>query len=167
MIGKCVVKGQTERFLLNISIAILLTLFFFAKNSVIPRYFLFRNFFLDIGPLINLLVKFAFISFKPTSKDFLIKILEVDNIDSAEKLRNFEVSISIEEIDNYLNNGLPWPGFYINEILNDNIKILSYFYSDKYIFCNVLDNEEVVIPYNEHYFAYENKKLILKNKLVN
>ena len=98
---------------------------------------------------------------------FLVKILKIDNIDSAEKLRNYEVSISIEEIDNYLNNGLPWPGFYINEILNENIKILSYFYSDKYIFCNVLDNEEIVIPYNEHYFAYENKKLILKNKLVN
>ena len=61
---------------------------------------------------------------------------------------------------------MPWPGFYINEILNDNIKILGYFYSDKYIFCNVWDNEEVVIPYNEHYFAYENKKLILKNKLL-
>ena len=28
-------------------------------------------------------------------------------------------------------------------------------------------SEEVVIPYNDHYFAYENKKLILKNKLVN
>ena len=98
---------------------------------------------------------------------FLVKILKIDNIDSAEKLRNYEVSISIEEIDHYLNNGLPWPGFYINEILNDNIKILGYFYSDKYIFCNVWDNEEVVIPYNDHYFAYENKKLILKNKLVN
>ena len=58
---------------------------------------------------------------------FLIKILEVDNIDSAEKLRNSKVSISIEEIDNYLNNGLPWPGFYINEILNDNIKILDIY----------------------------------------
>ena len=44
---------------------------------------------------------------------FLVKILKIDNIDSAEKLRNYEVSISIEEIDHYLNNGLPWPGFYI------------------------------------------------------
>ena len=98
---------------------------------------------------------------------FLIKFLKTDSIESAEKLRNYKVSISIEEIDQYLDNGLPWPGFYLNEVLNDDIKILSYFYSDKYIYCNVLDKEEIVIPYNDHYFAYENKKLILKNKLVN
>ena len=29
---------------------------------------------------------------------FLVKILKIDNIDSAEKLRNYDVSISIEEI---------------------------------------------------------------------
>ena len=98
---------------------------------------------------------------------FLIKFLKTDSIESAEKLRNYKVSISIEEIDQYLDNGLPWPGFYLNEVLNDDIKILSYFYSDKYIYCNVMDKEEIVIPYNDHYFAYENKKLILKNKLVN
>ena len=98
---------------------------------------------------------------------FLIKFLKTDSIESAEKLRNYKVFISIEEIDQYLDNGLPWPGFYLNEVLNDDIKILSYFYSDKYIYCNVMDKEEIVIPYNDHYFAYENKKLILKNKLVN
>ena len=38
---------------------------------------------------------------------FLVKILKIDNIDSAEKLRNYDVSISIEEIDHYMNNGLP------------------------------------------------------------
>lgn len=98
---------------------------------------------------------------------FLIKFKNINNIEAAEKLRNSKVSILKNEIDKYLQNGLPWPGFYINENINDNIKILGYFYSDKYIFCNILKKNENVIPYNEHYFSYKDKKLILFNNLVN
>ena len=98
---------------------------------------------------------------------FLIKFKNINNIEAAEILRNSKVSILKNEIDNYLQNGLPWPGFYINENINDNIKILGYFYSDKYIFCNILKKNENVIPYNEHYFSYKDKKLILFNNLVN
>lgn len=98
---------------------------------------------------------------------YLIKFKNINSIEDAELLRNCKVSIVKSDIDNYLHNGLPWPGFYVNENLNDNLKILSYFYSDKYIFCNVLRKDEVVIPYNEHYFSYKDKKLILFNNLVN
>jgi len=98
---------------------------------------------------------------------YLIKFKNINSIEDAELLRNSKVSIVKNEIDNYLHNGLPWPGFYINENINDNIKILGYFYSDKYIFCNILKKNENVIPYNEHYFSYKDKKLILFNNLVN
>ena len=98
---------------------------------------------------------------------FLIKFKNINNIEAAEILRNSKVSILKNEIDNYLQNGLPWPGFYINENINDDYMILGYFYSDKYIYCNVLREDELVIPYNDHYFSYKDKKLKLVNNLVN
>ena len=98
---------------------------------------------------------------------FLVKFKNIDSIEKAELLRNQNVSIKIEDKDIYLYKGLPWPAFYINQTINKNIKFLSYFYSDNFIFCNLLIQEEEVIPYNEHYFTYNNQSLILKNKLVN
>ena len=98
---------------------------------------------------------------------FLIKFKNINSIEEAEVLRNSKVSILKNEINDYLNSGLPWPGFYINEKINDDIEILEYFYSDKYIFCNVKDNNDNVIPYNEHYFSYKENELKLLNKLVN
>ena len=98
---------------------------------------------------------------------FLIKFKNINNIEAAEILRNSKVSILKNEIDNYLQNGLPWPGFYINENINDDYMILGYFYSDKYIYCNVLREDELVIPYNDHYFSYKDKKLKLVNNLGN
>ena len=76
-------------------------------------------------------------------------------------------NLKIEDKDSYLYKGLPWPAFFINETINKNIKFLGYFYSDNFIFCNLLIQEEVVVPYNEHYFIYNDQSLILKNKLVN
>ena len=98
---------------------------------------------------------------------FLVKFKNIDSIEKAELLRNQNVSIKIEDKNNYLYKGLPWPAFFINETINKNIKILGYFYSDNFIFCNLLIEEEVVIPYNEHYFTYNDQSLSLKNKLVN
>ena len=98
---------------------------------------------------------------------FLIKFKNINSIEEADILRNSEVSILKNEINDYLNNGLPWPGFYINEKINDDIEILGYFYSDKYIFCNLKDNDDSVIPYNEHYFSYKENELKLLNKLIN
>ena len=48
LIGKCVVIGQTDNFLLYISIANFFIDFFFAKYSVIPKYFFLKNFFLKL-----------------------------------------------------------------------------------------------------------------------
>jgi len=98
---------------------------------------------------------------------FLIKFKNINNIEAAEILRNSKVSILKNEIDNYLQNGLPWPGFYIDENINDDYMILGYFYSDKYIYCNVLGKDEVMVPYNDRYFSYKDKKLKLVNNLVN
>ena len=98
---------------------------------------------------------------------FLVKFKNIDSIEKAELLRNQNVSIKIEDKNSFLYQGLPWPAFYINETINKNIKFLGYFYSDNFIFCNLLIQEEEVIPYNEHYFTYNNQSLILKNKLVN
>ena len=100
---------------------------------------------------------------------FLIKFKNIDSIEEAEVLRNSKVSILKKDINNYLNNGLPWPGFYINEIINDDIEILGYFYTDKFIFCNLQEKNknENVIPYNGHYFIYKDNKLNLFNNLIN
>ena len=98
---------------------------------------------------------------------FLIKFKNINNIEDAEKLRNQNILITNNEIDKYIVDGLPWPGFYIDVIINDGIKLLGYFYSDKFIFCNLFINEEIVVPYNEHYFSYKDNKLVLINKLVN
>ena len=57
--GKCVVIGDTDNFLLNISIVNFFLLVFFARYSVTPKYFFPKKFFLEIGPLINLLVIFS------------------------------------------------------------------------------------------------------------
>ena len=98
---------------------------------------------------------------------FLVKFKNIDSFEKAQLLRNQNVSIKIEDKDSYLYKGLPWPAFFINETINKNIKFLGYFYSDNFIFCNLLIDEEVVIPYNEHYFTYNGQSLVLKNKLVN
>tara|TARA_B100000287_G_scaffold418456_1_gene455418 strand:+ start:296 stop:769 length:474 start_codon:yes stop_codon:yes gene_type:complete len=98
---------------------------------------------------------------------YLIKFKDIDTIKSAEKLRNQKISLTRNDLNIFLNKGLPWPGFYINENINDDIKILGYFYSDKYIFCNLLTDSEIVVPYNDHYFSFNDGKLKLINKLVN
>ena len=98
---------------------------------------------------------------------YLIKFKDIDTIKSAEKLRNQKISLTRNDLNIFLNKGLPWPGFYINENINDDIKILDYFYSDKYIFCNLLTDSEIVVPYNDHYFSFNDGKLKLINKLVN
>ena len=56
--GRWVVIGLTDRDLLYMIIATFLVLVFFAKYSVIPAYLLFKKYFLDIGPLISLLLIF-------------------------------------------------------------------------------------------------------------
>ena len=53
------VIGLTANLLLNISIATLLFLFvFLAKYSVIPKVLPFKKYFLEMGPLINLVSLF-------------------------------------------------------------------------------------------------------------
>ena len=54
-IGRCVVIGDTDNFLLKINIANFFLFVFSAKYSVIPKYLLPKKFFFEIGPLINLL----------------------------------------------------------------------------------------------------------------
>jgi len=105
---------------------------------------------------------------KPHLKNrYLIKFKDINTVEYAERLRNQMISITKNDLDNFMNNGLPWPGFFVNKTINDEIKILGYFYSDKYIFCNLFTETELVVPYNDHYFSYIDGKLILKNKLVN
>ena len=73
--GICVVKGQTDKFLLNISIANSLTEKLDEIYSVIPGNF-FKKVFLLIGPLINFLNLYFFIISKAVLKQFLIYLLD-------------------------------------------------------------------------------------------
>ena len=55
--GRCVVTGQTDSFSLKINIATFLVFVLSAKYSVTPKYFLFKKFFFEIGPVTSLFVK--------------------------------------------------------------------------------------------------------------
>ena len=78
MSGKWVVKGQTDNFLLYISIALFLILKFFEIYSVMPKYFLFKKVFLFIGPLINLLILFFLIILNASWKQLSMYLLDFD-----------------------------------------------------------------------------------------
>ena len=101
--------------------------------------------------------------FKSHLKDRnLIKFKHINSIDEAENYRNFDVYI----VDKYktLKNKelLPWPGFFINYDLSNEVILLDYFYSSNLILCIIQKNEEVfVVSYDKDNFFYEDDNLYL------
>ena len=101
--------------------------------------------------------------FKSHLKDRnLIKFKHINSIDEAENNRNFDVYI----VDKYrtLKNKelLPWPGFFINYDLSNEVILLDYFYSSNLILCNIQKNDEVfVVSYDKDNFFYEDDNLYL------
>ena len=101
--------------------------------------------------------------FKSHLKDRnLIKFKHINSIDEAENNRNFDVYISDKY--RFLKNKelLPWPGFFINYELSDEVIVLDYFYSSKLILCNVQKKDEVfVVSYDKDNFFYKDDSLYL------
>ena len=101
--------------------------------------------------------------FKSHLKDRnLIKFKHINSIDEAENYRNFDVYI----VDKYrtLKNKelLPWPGFFIDYDLSNEVILLDYFYSSNLILCNIQKNDEVfVVSYDKDNFFYEDDNLYL------
>ena len=57
---------------------------------------------------------------------------------------------------------MPWPGFFINYELSDEVIVLDYFYSSKLILCNVQKKDEVfVVSYDKDNFIYKDDTLYL------
>ena len=106
---------------------------------------------------------FVIEDFKSHLKDRnLIKFKHINSIDEAENYRNFDVYI----VDKYrtLKNKelLPWPGFFIDYDLSNEVILLDYFYSSNLILCNIQKNDEVfVVSYDKDNFFYEDDNLYL------
>ena len=88
--------------------------------------------------------------------------LQIDTIDESESLRDSEVFIS-SKFKNVVNkSNLPWPKFFIGDVLSDNINLIDYFYTAKLIMCKVSkNNEEIVVSYDKNNFKYIDNKLYL------
>ena len=101
--------------------------------------------------------------FKKHLKDRnLIKFENIDSIDESETLRDSEVFIS-SKFKNVVNkSNLPWPKFFIGDVLSDNINLIDYFYTAKLIMCKIsINNEEIVVFYDKNNFKYIDNKLYL------
>ena len=116
---------------------------------------------------INVLINgknFQIQNFKTHLKNrYLVKLEGLDSISDIEPFRNQNLYISSEQIDTFLSNGLPWPGFYIGKKLNNKYFVKNYFYADKLIYLTIDSLEEVVIPFNDTFFEYKNNELYLIN----
>ena len=92
----------------------------------------------------------------------LIKFKHINSIDEAENNRNFDVYISVKYRSLKNKELLPWPGFFINYELLDQVIMLDYFYSSKLILCNVQKKDEVfVVSYDKDNFFYKDDSLYL------
>jgi len=102
-------------------------------------------------------------NFKTHLKDRnLIKFKHINSIDEAENNRNFDVYISDKYRSLKNKELLPWPGFFINYELSDEVIVLDYFYSSKLILCNVQKKDEVfVVSYDKDNFFYKDDSLYL------
>ena len=101
--------------------------------------------------------------FKSHLKDRnLIKFKHINSIDEAENYRNFDVYIVDKYITLKNKELLPWPGFFIDYDLSNEVILLDYFYSSNLILCNIQKNDEVfVVSYDKDNFFYEDDNLYL------
>ena len=74
-----------------------------------------------------------------------------------------KIYISSEQINTFISNGLPWPGFFIGKKLNDKYIVKNYFYADKLIYLTIDSLQEVVIPFTDTFFEYRDNELNLIN----
>ena len=94
---------------------------------------------------------------------YLIKFEGLDSISDIEAFRNQNIYISSEQINTFISNGLPWPGFFIGKKLNDKYIVKNYFYADKLIYLTIDSLQEVVIPFTDTFFEYRDNELNLIN----
>ena len=94
---------------------------------------------------------------------YLIKFEGLDSISDIEAFRNQNIYISSEQINTFISNGLPWPGFFIVKKLNDKYIVKNYFYADKLIYLTIDSLQEVVIPFTDTFFEYRDNELNLIN----
>jgi len=90
------VTGHTEKFGLNINIVGSFFIFnFLDKYSVIPKYFFFKKWVLDIGPLIKPNTCFFLSNSKATLKQLLIYFSDLFEILSNAFLKLYLTSIML------------------------------------------------------------------------
>jgi hypothetical protein len=91
---------------------------------------------------------------------YLIKFEGLDSISDIEAFRNQNIYISSEQINTFISNGLPWPGFFIGKKLNDKYIVKNYFYADKLIYLTIDSLQEVVIPFTNTFLNIKIMNLI-------
>ena len=108
--------------------------------------------------------RFKIQKFKTHLKNrYLIKFEGLDSISDIEAFRNQNIYISSEQINTFISNGLPRPGFFIGKKLNDKYIVKNYFYADKLIYLTIDSLQEVVIPFTDTFFEYRDNELNLIN----
>ena len=124
----------------------------------------FRNF--DLTGL-NVVIdssEFKIEKFKTHLKNrYLVKFQKLDSILSIEKFRGKDVYVSLTQIDNFISDNLPWPGFFISSILNEKYHVKNFFYAGELMFLTIFATEEYTIPFNSNFFKYENGNLEIIN----
>jgi hypothetical protein len=72
---------------------------------------------------------------------YLIKFEGLDSISDIEAFRNQNIYITSEQINTFISNGLPWPGFFIGKKLNDKYIVKNVV---EYIVTQIVENEDEV-----------------------
>lgn len=94
---------------------------------------------------------------------FLVKFNDLDSISSIENFRGKKIYISSMHIDKFINDELPWPGFFISSILNNQYKVKDFFYAGELMYLTIVYDKEYTIPYNSNFFEYKDSSLEIVN----
>jgi len=102
--------------------------------------------------------------FKKHLKDrYLVKLKGLDSISDVEIFRNQNIYITSEQVNSYVVDNLPWPGFFVESNINNQYLIKDYFYADQLIYLTLYDKNKTVVPYNTNFFSFQNEELKLIN----
>ncbi|MCH1415123.1 MAG: hypothetical protein L7T98_01265 [Candidatus Actinomarina sp.] len=108
--------------------------------------------------------KYVIHDFKRHLKDrYLIQFKDFESINDIETFRDKDISISSSQITKFMNDKLPWPGFFLHKTINSIYRIKNYFYANELIYLTINNVEDVVVPYNSEFFKYEDGELELVN----
>ncbi|MDB2326513.1 hypothetical protein N9V32_00800 [Candidatus Actinomarina sp.] len=94
---------------------------------------------------------------------YLVKFKDLDSINEIVNFRDQDVLISLSEINNFISNNLPWPGFFVGSQVNTEFYVQNYFYAEELIYLTLKKDSEIIIPYNSDFFEYKENILTLIN----